>query len=377
MSLYFGIAAIVWVLAWVSQMRPQTARAIDYACLFLFVGIAGLRYHTGFDWFVYSDFFDSQQSWQTCSRGPSFEPMYAGLSALFAMVTSHVAVLFFSIAVFNAVVFYRFCRMMNGSFALAFAFYFCWIYLPLQMGVVRQSLAVSLVLLAMMALHRQQRRNATVLGFSALGFQYSAAMYLPCLVPGILQRVWRWLPLLLALSVAVFFFVPSLSQSIIDVLTDSGIDLITHKMQFYQPQVTPVSHGAIGYFALNLVFLAAVWCYSRKVVLERTDSMLLMPLFLLVLLQAVTPDLPVLWNRMQYLAIPCQAVFVARLCRRHGSHAAVAIVALAVISIGAFSYVLMGHGMKSFIPYRSVLGSASHDASIDLGRTYPCIQVWR
>ena len=145
MIFYLTIASLFWLLA----ILPQRFKTIaDCAAFLMFFGVAGLRQNTGFDWIVYEQYFLAVAG-KHCYTGPQFEPIFWLLSAPLTLISSDVSILFLTISLTNTAILFWFCRRFCGSFALPAALVFCWVYLALEMSVLRQSLAVSALTMAL------------------------------------------------------------------------------------------------------------------------------------------------------------------------------------------------------------------------------------
>lgn len=355
MSFYFIVAACFWSLAFAS-LRLPAKRYADGAALILFIAVAGLRFETGYDWMLYEDYFHAIGG-HHCYRGPSFEPLYWIVNAPFAVLTSQVWVLFLLVAGLNGAAFWYFGRVFGVGFALPAALYFCWIYLPLQMGVVRQSLAVSAFMIALAALEQQRRKRAAGGAIISVGFQFSAMLYWPALFPLLLQRLWRYTPWIVGVLALALFVLPSPARSLFALLEQANIPFLSEKLHLYNEQsFSPLSKGALAYLLLNAGFILGLW-WHRRSGLSRSEALLLMPLAIMLVLQTLMSDLPILWNRLQYLVIPCQAVLIARLLygtdlpgRRWGI-----MIMLAIVSIAALAYSLNKSMMRPYYPYNSII----------------------
>lgn len=348
MSFYFIIAALLWALAFAS-LHSNARRYADILALVIFIAVAGLRQHTGYDWMLYEDYFHAIGG-HHCYRGPVFEPLYWLINAPLAVITTQVWTVFLLIAALNGAAFLYFCRVFAVGFALPAALYFCWIYLPLQMGVLRQSLAVSAFLIAISALEQQRRARAGGSAVIGIGFQFSALMYLPALLPGLLQRMWKYTPWIVGVLLVSLVLLPSPARTLFMALAAADLPVISDKLRLYNEQsFSRLSTGALGYLLLNAAFVLGLW-WRRRNGLSRSEALLLMPLTLMLVLQTLMADLPILWNRLQYLAIPCQAVLIARLL---GSwrYRAIAMAMLLVLSMAALVHSLRHPMMRPYYPY--------------------------
>jgi len=356
---YFIFAAIFVLLALGHYRFRKWSKVIDMTALLLFIGIAGLRYQTGYDWVVYEDYFYAIYDSTRCYQGPAMEPLYWLFNVPLSLLGLDVSVLFIVIASLNGVIFYFFCRSFGVGFAYPAAFYFSWIYLALQMGVLRQSLAVSFFLIACMAFLQRSYGRTLLAAFASLGMQFSALLYLPALAgPFILQRIWSFFPVTLFIAILVLLAAKGSMPIVLQWLLDIDIPFVGEKMKDYALMLdSPLSIGAIGYLALNIMFVCMFWWVYRDSMPSRAELLLLSPIILMIFLQTGFMNWPIFWNRMQYLAIPCQAVLLALMLKKNsgwGEAIAFVFVGLGFANLG---YFLSKQLAVPYLPYQTIIVS--------------------
>lgn len=380
MSFYILAGISFWGLALWSLRTRAAARYADIVALAAFIMIAGLRYQTGYDWLVYEHYFHGVVDANYCYFGPPMEPLFWGLNVLISLLGGDVQTLFFIVASFNGLILYLFCRRFTAPFAFVAAICFCWIYLPLHMAALRQSIAVSLFLLAMLALHSRRFTSAGVSAVAAIGFQVTALLYSPVLW----QRPWRWVWKHMVYVVALCFLcalvIHSPTQAILTMITQADIPYLSGKVDDYLNQVAYHSwrKSEIAYFVFNagLILLA-----RKRALADPVNCLLLCPLLALFVAQALFNDFTVLWARMQMLAIPCGAVFLARLLCNHTvskSHKTMLLIACICFSALALGYRLNRPLMQPYFPYQNVIASHFNQYSEDDGliRTKKMYKTW-
>ncbi len=371
MYFYIIAAGMFWILAASALCAPKRAIYLHTAAFLLFVAIAGLRYQTGYDWLVYENYIHGVNDPSLCYMGPPMEPLFWLLSALAGITPDATQTLFFLTACFNGIALYLFCRRFAAPFAFVAAIYFCWIYLPLQMAMVRQSIAISFVMLALIALRGAQAKKAAAWTVAALGFQVSAVLFLPLLWQRPWHWVWKHLNIILALLLVFAACVPSPSKLLLNYIAQADLFYISDKLTSYLSPASFVSRSAsqIGYLIFNAGFL---WMARNKMRLEEDDRFLLYPLILMIVPEAICHDFVYIWGRVQTLAVPCQAVFVCRMFMRTNLTIQKKAVILGIcfsLSGAALLYRIHRPFMEPYFPYYNVI-QAHYDYTLsDIGKT--------
>lgn len=380
MSFYILVGISFWGLALWSLRTRADSNYADLAALAAFIMIAGLRYQTGYDWLVYENYFHGVADANYCYFGPPMEPLFWGLNVLINLLGGSVQTLFFIVASFNGLILFLFCRRFAAPFAFVAAVCFCWIYLPLHMAALRQSIAVSLFLLAMLAAHSRQFTKAAASAVAAVGFHVTALLYSPILW----QRPWRWVWKHIISVVMVFLLgalvISSPAQAILTMIAQADIPYLSGKVDDYLLQVACHSwrKSEIAYFVFNAGLLLLA---RKRALADSVNCLLLCPLLALFVAQALFNDFPVLWARMQMLAIPCGAVFLARLLCNHTvsrSHEIMLFIACLVFSVLALGYRLNRPLMQPYFPYQNVISSYFNQYSENDGliRTKAMYKNW-
>ena len=354
MVFYLTIAVMLWVFALVTQWRPQTQWVLGLLALALFVAIGGLRYQTGFDWAPYDRYMHAISDASICFREAQREVGYWALNALVYLAGGTLSAVFFVAALFNGIVYYEFCRRHRAPFTWAAAFYFCWIYLTLQMAVERQAISVSFFLLALLALDQRTYLRTAVLALVGITFQGFSLLYLPLLWRGLWERIWKHLGPILAGCILFTLLMPSPSLTLITMLANSHLPFFATKAASYASPVVYRNHAPadMAYLAFNVLFLVGVRRFMRPSAEARA---LLHPMVLMVMVEAVLHDFPMLWVRFQMLAIPCQAVFIAQALRQapwRRSLTAAVLLGCALFSLAIFDYRLHRPFMEVYAPYQ-------------------------
>jgi len=355
MGFYLGIAWILGVAGVLSSLARRHIPLLSAIMICLFWAVAALRYDTGFDWLVYKNYFNQFLGIPPVGSDiVPMEPLYRLLNIIVAAVFAHFQMIFLIVATFNVWVATRIIRNTRANVLFCLFFYFCMIYLPLQMGVLRQSIAVSLVLLAMLSASSQRKFSASVFFALAIGFQYSSLMYLPVFWRRATELISRKMPVFLLVVVAFYAAGVGFASIVIFILSHVPVSFISEKIAIYaQAGLAPRSLTSGAYFAVNCCILFWV----NRGIAKRTvlQDYLLGSLILLVILQGLFFDFPLLWNRVQYLAVLPQSILLSTTISGKGFVTRLtALSALFVFAIVSLTYQLISP-ISPYIPYYSYI----------------------
>ncbi|MCW8352386.1 EpsG family protein, partial [Citrobacter portucalensis] len=179
MGFYLLTALVLWILS-----TPRVIGGIEsgvgllFSTVIIFIFFA-FRYETGFDWMVYQQYFNAVKAsdfMALTGETVSMEPFYYLLNYIISRA-GDFQLLLFVIATINIICAFKFFRYFNASTTFCFAFVFCWALLPMWMGTIRQSLAVSMTMIAIMKRIDDKNKSSFMFMMVAVLFQYSAIMY--------------------------------------------------------------------------------------------------------------------------------------------------------------------------------------------------------
>lgn len=344
MVVFFGL----WGMFFSSIFLRRYSVIFDIICLAVFVVFAGQRFETGNDWFVYRNHYSDMQ--QIGLLGLSyggilvFEPFYVFTAWFFGLFLDFQNFLLV-VALFNGLVLYRFSRFLRGSFPGVVAIYYSWLYLATQMATIRYSLAISFLMLALIAYLDAKRWRAYLLAVVGCGFHLFSLVFLPLFF--LIGKKFDFYRVLL-LSVVVGFFWYVLFRALGDGWGE-GLPFL-EKVSFYLREgvVGRVSFGIVVYLLINVFFL--IW-----VVFAFGDGpwtrLVKWCVFYLVFFQIFLWMLPVFWNRVQVLALTVQACVVSQYI---SSGRRVVLFCLAsLMSLFVIFRSLSAPAFVSYVPYQS------------------------
>ncbi|VVE81583.1 EpsG family protein [Pandoraea sputorum] len=372
MSFYLVIAVVLSVVALVQVVWRKRILSLGGLAVLALWALAALRYRTGYDWLVYQAFFD-QYAPNYIGDGSGMvpmEPLYVLLNIVVAKMTGSFQVLLVVIATFNIWVLYRFVKLARADLVFCCAFYFCLVYLPLQMGVFRQSLAVSMFMIGMMYASRGRNNMAMFCSVIGVGFQYSSVIYFFVYWRKGVRFVMRR-PVLFVGVVLLFYALGiGVASLALEALSKLSLSFISEKAAIYASTgAFERSPGAIAYLLVNCgIFL---WVNKRLPERSRFQELLFGAIILQIAFQGLLFDFPIFWNRAQYLAVLPQAILLYQAVSMQPIvvRMAVASTSLAFV-VSALVYQLVNPLIEPYIPYYSYLEyKFTGDIGDGLGRT--------
>ncbi|SDX86599.1 EpsG family protein [Collimonas sp. OK242] len=261
--------------------------------------------------------------------------------------------LYLIVALFNGIAFYIFVRHCRASVIFVFAIYFCWVYLLAQMALIRQSIALSFLMLSLIRLDKSKHSSALALFFIAIGFQSSVLMFLPIFLTKVYKKIIAFeIPILLAL---VAFYLSGIS--VFDMLgfaaEHAHFRFVAEKFQHYfSLGPSPKSIGTTIYLLINIFS----FLYFSKIanISSRLEKSLMLSILLTIILEAVFWQFPVLWVRAHYFVVIAQAILLYKTWETiRPLHRAVQLAAIFALSIVALVKPLLNEAALPYFPYQS------------------------
>ncbi|WP_397448109.1 EpsG family protein [Pseudomonas sp. NA-150] len=364
MYFYLIIGLLLWVASipglFLKQVSDSRILKLLLISVLIFWGVCSFRFETGFDWVVYEQYFDDvgKAPFMRLPAGVvSMEPLFYLLNYVVALVGGF-QLLLFVVGTFNTYCVAKFFSEfeVDGSFGLAFCF--CWIFLPLQMGTIRQSIAISFVLLAMCYALSKESKKSIAFFVVAVGFQYSALLYafvfFERVIKFLLEKIW-WFT-----SICVVFYLSGVGLGQVVPLLSKVIHIpfLSEKLAVYVDfGLSKRTLLGAGFLFLNCFILIAAKKYITEV--GRRELMVIGALICLVAAQALFFDFAIIWNRIQYLACFSQAAIIYWIMMGFSEKHRVAI-AMGVIPISSLALFLFVSSPSAsiFIPYQSYIQHA-------------------
>ncbi|RON46203.1 hypothetical protein BK666_13740 [Pseudomonas frederiksbergensis] len=357
MFFYLGIGFLLWAIT-IPGLFIKTKTGISFfLALFAFWLICAFRFETGFDWMVYEQYYNAIENsgfMEFPQDVVSMEPLFYLLNYLVSRVGNFQFFLFL-VGTFNTYCACRFFYRFDSRVSLGLAFVFCWVYFPLEMGTIRQSIAVSIMLLSMESFVFGRSKKAFFGFFIAMGFQYSALMYAPIFflrgIRYLIQHIWIYI------AVCLIFYSVGIGsgQIALGLGAVANIPFVSEKLSVYAGfGFSQRSIAGAGYLVLNCMLLGLAKLYIKEI--TRRELVLVGALICLIGAQSFLFDFALIWNRIQYLACFAQAVIIYDILRRlQVPGRAVVAASVAVVSFASLLFFVSAGSAMPFTPYQSYI----------------------
>ena len=348
MTFYLVVFCALWGLFLVSAIKGHELVALEYVALAIFIVVAGQRFETGNDWLIYRDHFLALQEFGLgggdSAQFPAFEPLYVLTVWAFGKF-SNFQFFLLVVAAFNGFVLFRFAKIWGASFCGLAAIYYSWIYLATQMATTRYSIAISIILIALICVSRDRKGLAYLLILLATGYHFFSLAFVP-----IIFLLNKQLNLRLAILTLVGGF---LCVHVTLAAASSGaLNWLpfSEKIVFYLAEATlgQISLGSLGYIALNLAFFVWVMLGSSD---DTKAKLVKWSVFYLIFFQVAAWMLPVLWNRIQIFAVIIQACVLSKYIVDRQN--LLFVFSVALISLAMLMKSLSDPAFISYVPYQS------------------------
>lgn len=348
MIFYISIFALLWFALFVSAANGVRLISFEIISLVIFVLVAGQRFETGNDWLVYRDHYVAIQNFGLSAGGdeqfPMFEPLYVLLAFVVGVIFDFQTFLLL-VAIFNGIVLFYFARVWGASFLGMFAIYYAWIYLATQMATTRYSLAISFVLLALIAFFEGRRLLAYALLLVATGFHVFVIAFFALFFFFGRSLTLRWaLTLLIGGFVVANLLLFAVSTGVLSWLPFS------EKIAFYVDVATvgSPSAGSIVYVILNLIFFFWVMVGFESGIRLRVVQW---SVFYLLFFQIAFWMLPVFWGRVQIFVLTIQACVLSMYFIERRS--LFSLIGVGMLSLAMLVKFVADPAFISYIPYQS------------------------
>lgn len=360
---YIAVLALFWGGATFSFINRERYPVVLALMFLVFVLFAGTRYETGFDWLVYelalnevptlTDLFGGAVLQETARL---MEPLFLMLLSALKSMDLGIQTLYFLVALFNGAVLIRFFQYTRTNIAVGLAVYFSWSYLVVQMAVMRQSLAVSFLLLAIMAFDRRRLIRSAIFMLMGVFVQYSLVLFLPIFFTGIWRRLIAW-RLWIVGALSVFLLSGTSMFGVLGTIASLIPNaFIAGKLAGYAALApsSGFSPTAVAYFALHgAIFLILARIYDSS---SRMETVLMGSMFMMIMAQALVPEFPLLWNRLHYFVIVAQIVMLFRRWETLPQmNMRAEFLGVYLVSLAMFGKLILGPGIEPYLPYQSYL----------------------
>lgn len=356
MMFYLCVAIALWAMSTPSMFSLRSSGLSLVLGTFLVWFVCALRYETGFDWMVYESYFNAIAQSPFLAQPQdvvAMEPLYYLLNYLIAQIGSFQLFLVV-VGTINIVCATYFLQRFNIRVVFGLAYVFCWVFLPLELGTIRQSLAVSAMLVCLVFLANGKRRWSVLWFAVAIGFQYSALIYGVVYARKLLQPFVRHAAVVGVACFVFYCIAPAgIGQATLALGSSLDIPFISAKLAVYADfGGSPRSMAGYGFILLNCALLMA----TRYTLDYQSPRYVLLTSVLLCLIfaQALLFDFALIWNRVHYLAAFVQAVLIYDILATQTLRIRVpAFVLVMGISLAAIGMFLRSPASLPFVPYQS------------------------
>lgn len=349
-----------------SAQFPNARRGFGYTSLILAGTFAALRYETGYDWIAYEAYFLSSVDLETAfyvgipAQDVVMEPLFEWLNILIKSVDGSFAVLLALVALFNCVTIHYVTARITDNQSFVWAIYFCLAYPIAQLSILRQALASSFILIALLLASNKNRIPAFLSTLVGIGFHVSAAIYLPLI--GVANR--RPHPMLIGAWLVLGCLLALGDIRLINVVVNIPVAIIPQWILeklavYYQHDPPQISWGAIALIAWNCGVLG-IFFRAPKFDTEH-DRFIRIGIWLTALVLTAHlhfAGFPNLWNRIMCVSLPWQlaALWSTGQVRALPSIAQSALVSiLGAAALVGLAYTLAKPDSAPLVPYHSLL----------------------
>ncbi|HEY9058384.1 MAG TPA: EpsG family protein [Aurantimonas sp.] len=365
MTIYLTIAATLTIFAILTVWRKEWATWAGIAASVTLIAFAGFRYRTGYDWPAYEMIFAAvpELTGAVCDGIPRMdvlvEPLFLWLNIAIKTFGGGIETMIFVVAMINIAMVHVVVSRISKSMAIVWLVYFGLIFLVAQMAVLRQALASSFALLALLLAVEKRPVSSVLSMIASTGFHITGAFFAPLLVLRRWRPVW-WLPAaVIGVGVLAAISGVSVAQTVIAAVSPMMPDWIAFKLTFYAAtKSAPISIGTAGLIGFHIVVLGVL--YVAPTQKERHDPFVVMGIWVTIwvlVAHLFVSEMPIFWNRIMMVSIPWQiaavyrldAVRMAPLWLRGGS-----VAGLAVFSASALVYTLSAPSSAPYLPYQTV-----------------------
>ncbi|MCU8093300.1 EpsG family protein [Shewanella sp. SM20] len=312
--------------------------------LFLFF-FAALRTDVGFD-------FNNYKMIHTGVYETKVEPLYEFVQMLTRFFDDYVVHLLIVATISFGVKAFFFVKIIPSFSSALFLIYYSTSYLNLELGIIRQSLAVSCVL-GMFYYYRKCNSKTFFLFLFACLFHYSAIIMYPIIyLSKVIKVNFLTLILMLLLSFTISYYIPFYREQIFTLLLVFG-----DKLSDYSEDITPIGITVGLVLKIMLSFTVYYVSVKTKINYEETKSLLFIYVSGLCVFIAFN-SIPILAARMMpyFKIFECLLLVNFILCFKAGvSRFLVYLCVVFFISMQFYQFLNQDDTVKYYSNYQTVL----------------------
>lgn len=364
---YLLVGMTLTVFAMLSLFsKESTVRASTL--LIVLIVFTGLRYQIGYDWVAYEKLFQavppslSLQYYNNDRTILAVEPLYYLLNVLVKMVGGTTEFLFFIISLFNILVIDWAAKSIHpSSRPLVWMVYFFIALVAVQFNIIRQALASSFVLIALVSAMNGRTVSKYVWLAVATGFHASTVIFLPAIIFARVRISGTVVVGVLIVSLVLFFsgaiivggigsFLAAFAPSFVGAKASAYANGFESGVGLYG--VTP----AVAILIILHLGLLYVFCFEpdRTFVINVAIALTL----LLIFGHLAISQVPSVWNRIMAVALIWQVAALSGTAffRKLGlERQFLGIVLTGLGGMGMMAYQLARPESLAFVPYHSLI----------------------
>lgn len=365
---------IYFFLLWLPALYEFVFRkkGFYFFSLVVFYFFIALRYETGYDWPAYKEVFEYVPgliTWRDIIQVSSLfamEPLFIFFVVLLKSITEEFQILIITVSLIEVYGLHRFLSLFNLKSSFAVAVIGTWLLFTLYFSVIRQGLAVSFFLLFYVNNARGNQKMSALFFLVSLGLHLSSILYYVIFLMSRIHVKRQTFVLLFFGSLVLSFFSEKISYYLFDMISSMNIPIVSEKSDWYahgrdfKVNVFDVFY-VYSYGIIMGVFLYNVWHIFEQKLFRR----LLFFSAILIFVQFLFLDYPVMRNRIQYVAFLMQFILIIKFFSVKTIQTRMPVFAcIFIVFFGYYSLFLTKSSSLPFVPYQDfvsyrVLGSES------------------
>lgn len=361
---YLLVFGIVWAAAFEEYIFRK--RNVYFIAIGIFLLFLCVRFETGYDWPAYKSLFYDLPSISeldftnllVLSVLYGKEPLYLAFSSILREFWSDYQGIVMVSSIFEVVVLVSFLRKVTTCRATVFAATVTWVIFTLYFSVIRQGISVAFFLLFLMAYFDRKKWLALFCVIGAVGFHYSALMYLAIFLFALFKPS-RKLLFSIVIAAAILGGLGNFAQSIFQVIGQIiPIEAIAAKLEWYAER-DDESRANIFDQIYAVVFAITMGGVLFSINMEKMSELkktLYIFAVIFVAFQLAFLDFPLFRNRLQYLALPFVYIFLFEYFVASRQFVRlVVIIGLFSITLLYFVMFLAKESSQPFVPYQNYI----------------------
>ena len=334
-----------------------------YSLLAIIVLFVGYRYEIGYDWLAYEMLFDttnSDFSWKQYGWGMvtlQVEPLFYGIVLFCRWIGLDFQHFLMLISLVNLVVIHKAVQRISGKYIpLFWLIYFIIAMIGIQFNIIRQALASSFVILALLSAYDQKMTRSIVLIALGMALHVSSVIFVPFLFFG-----FRRLPLVPIVVVGVAslaaFFTENTIGEILGFLSAYLPSMFSQKAEGYSNFLSGADAGISPLSVLLIVGHIAAAIIVRKSDRDRWDQLAFNLSMLMLVCHIAFYNFPSTWLRCLAVAVVFQVPIVLRDVHRMFGFGAIRLASVGIFAVSlAMLYPLVTRPENiAFVPYHNYL----------------------